>query len=127
MTCSDGWTEIIPREVRTVSVTDEMHVHYPTDEELRRLTAERPGALGRFGPGVAAGGKRAGRRAARALSASVRRGWARVRGCLGSLTSFATASTAVFLGWGMVPGLIATAVALLLAEKLLEAPPERAR
>jgi len=105
-----------------MTVTDEMRVHYPTDDELRRLTAEHPGALGRFGPG----GKRAGRAAGRALSASIRRGWAKVRGCVGSLTSFATASTAVYLGWGLVPGLIATAVAVLLAEKLLESP-ERAR
>lgn len=101
-----------------MTVTDEMHVRYPTDDELRRLTDQHPGALSRVSPGTG----RASRRAARAMGASLRRGWARMRGCVGSLSAFGTATAGVFLGWGLVPGLFATAVSLLVAEKLLEDP-----
>jgi hypothetical protein len=106
-----------------VTVTDTMRVHYPTDDELRALTSEHPGVLSRFGPG----GKRAGRTAARALAGSVRRSWARVRGCLGSLTAFGTATAATFVGWGLVPGLFVTAVSLVLSEKLLESQKDARR
>lgn len=103
-----------------MSVTDQFTVDYtavPTDDELRRLTESRPGAVDRLTPGA----KRAGRRVTRSVSRSLRRGWACVRGCLGSLAAAGTATAGVFIGWGLVPGLFATAVALLAGEKLIAA------
>lgn len=103
-----------------MSTTDTLHVTYPAaaadaDEELRRLTAEHPGLGRKLKPAVAAT-RTGGRRLCRSLA----RGWARVRGTLGSLAGIGTACTATFLGAGLVPGLIALAVGFVLAEWLLK-------
>lgn len=103
-----------------MSTTDTLHVTYPAaaadaDEELRRLTAEHPGLGRKMRPAVTAT-RTGGRRLRRSLA----RGWARVRGTLGSLAGIGTACTATFLGAGLVPGLIALAVGFVLAEWLLK-------
>ncbi len=109
-----------------MAVTDQMEVVYPVgeqvDEELRRLTEEHPGIASRLSD---QGTKRAAVAATRSARRSLARGWARVRGCAGSLAAFGTATFAVFEGWGLVPGLFATAVSLVVGEKLLE-PPKQA-
>lgn len=107
-----------------MSVTDTLHVTYPAaaadaDDELRRLTAEHPGIGRKLKPAVTAA-KRGGRQTGRRMSRAIARGWARVRGCSGSLAGTATAVTATFLGAGLVPGLIALAVGFVLAEWLLK-------
>ncbi len=106
--------------------TDTFHVVYPqpdavVDEELRKLTADHPGLAARVAPLIkdAAGH---GHRASRSARRSLARGWARVRGCAGSLAGVGTAVGAVYTGWGLVPGLFATAAALIVGEKLLEDP-----
>jgi hypothetical protein len=109
-----------------MAVTDQMEVVYPVgaevDEELRKLTAEHPGLASRL---AGKGTKRAAAAATRSARRSLARGWARVRGCAGSLAAFGTATFAVFEGWGLVPGLFAAAVSLVVGEKLLE-PPKQA-
>jgi hypothetical protein len=100
-----------------MTVTDEMHVVYPVpdatfDAELKRLTAAHPGIGKRTRPAAA--------KAARWMSRSLRRGWARVRGTLGSLAGLATGVGAAFTGWGLVPGLVCLAVAFVVTEWLLK-------
>jgi hypothetical protein len=104
-----------------MTATDTLHVTYPAaaadaDDELRRLTAEHPGLGRKLKPAVTAARRTAARRVGRSLA----RGWARVRGTLGSLAGIGTACTATFLGAGLVPGLIALAVGFVLAEWLLK-------
>lgn len=107
-----------------MSVTDTLHVTYPAaaadaDDELRRLTAEHPGLGRKLRPAVTAA-RRTGRQTGRRMGRSLARGWARVRGTLGSLAGIGTACTAMFLGAGLVPGLVALAVGFVLAEWLLK-------
>lgn len=105
-----------------MSVTDQFTVDYPatmpTDEELRRLTAEHPGIGRRTGPAVSAA-KRTSGKVVRRVGRSISRGWARVRGCAGSLSGLGIADVAVFEGWGSTPGLIAVAASLVIAEWLV--------
>lgn len=102
-----------------MTATDTLHVTYPAAaadaDELRRLTAEHPGLGRKLKPAVTEA-----RRTGRRMGRSIARGWARVRGCTGSLAGTATAVTATFLGAGLVPGLIALAVGFVLAEWLLK-------
>lgn len=100
-----------------MAVADEMHVVYPVpdatfDAELKRLTEAHPG-IGKRAKPIAA-------LAARGVSRSIRRGWARVRGTLGSLAGLGTAVGATFTGAGLVPGLVALAVAFVVTEWLLK-------
>lgn len=102
-----------------MSVTDQMAVVYPVpdsafDDELRKLREQHPGLATRAAPAIAAA-KVNGRRAGRSL----RRGWARVRGVLGSLAGLGTATAAAFQGAGLVPGMVALAVSFVVAEWLL--------
>lgn len=108
-----------------MTATEEFHVVYPmtdaqVDDELRKLTAQHPGLAARLAPVLSGTAAPAAEATARKAGRSLARGWARVRGCAGSLAAFGTATAAVYVGWGLVPGMIATAVSLIVGEKLLE-------
>ena len=113
-----------------MTATEDFTVVYPmtdaqVDEELRKLTAQHPGLAARLAPVLSGAGASAvpvAKAGARRAGRSLARGWARVRGCVGSLAACGTATAAVYVGWGLVPGMIATAVSLLVGEKLLETP-----
>lgn len=102
-----------------MAVTDQMTVEYPVrpdmDAELAKLTAAHPGIGKRAKPALVATVRR-GRKVGR----SIQRGWARVRGCLGSIAGLGTATTATFLGAGTIAGLIALAVSFVVTEWLLK-------
>lgn len=109
-----------------MTATDTLHVVYPVpdeqlDDELRKLTEQHPGIAARVAPLLKDAAKQGGR-AGHSARRSLARGWARVRGCAGSLAGMGSVVGAVYTGWGLVPGLIATGVALIVGEKLLEDP-----
>lgn len=110
-----------------MTASDVLHVVYPArdeqlDEEMRKLTADHPGIAARVGAALDGAAGRTAAAATRGARRTLAHGWARVRGCLGSLGGVGTATAAVYVGWGLVPGMLATAVALLVGEKLLEDP-----
>lgn len=107
-----------------MAVTDQMDVVYPqstahVDDELRKLTEQHPGLAARL---AGDGTRQAAAAVTRSARRSLARGWARLRGCAGSVFGLGTATVAVFEGWGLVPGLFAVAVSAIVTEKLLEPP-----
>lgn len=92
--------------------------HETFNAEMAKMSAAHPGTLIKTRPQRRAA-RRAVRRVSVAVGRTVRRGWARVSGSLGSLGAGATITVAVFIGFGLVPGLFTVAGALLWAEWLL--------
>lgn len=88
------------------------------DAELRRLTAEHPGIAIRT-RATRRKTRTAVRKVARRAGRSMARGWARVRGMLGSFAALGLVTTSAFLGLGLIAGLLVLAGSLVYAEWLL--------